>query len=70
MGKTLHLTVTGMTCGGCENAVKRALGQLRGVERVDASHAGNSVDVTFDDAQVDVAALRGKIETLGYHVQS
>ena len=59
-----------MTCGGCENALKRALGQLNGVERVDASHAGNSVDITFDDARVDVAALRSKIETLGYRVQS
>jgi len=58
-----------MTCGGCENAVKRALGQMQGVERVDASHAAGSVDITFDDALVTLAAVKGRIETLGYHVQ-
>ena len=68
MAKTLHLTVTGMTCGGCENAVTRALGQLPGVERVAASHAKNEVDVTYDDTLVTPAAVKSKIETLGYQV--
>jgi copper chaperone len=70
MSKTLHLTVAGMTCGGCENAVKRALGQIQGVEHVSASHAKNEVDVTFDDARVTPDVVRQKIETLGYKVAS
>jgi copper chaperone len=68
MADTLHLTVTGMTCGGCENAVKRSLGQLRGVERVAASHVSQQVDVTFDGAQVSPAAVKAAIEALGYRV--
>jgi len=66
MAQTITLNVTGMTCGGCENAVKRALGRLAGVERVDASHTANQVTVTFDDTRVTVGQLRNGISALGY----
>ena len=59
-----------MTCGGCENAVRRALTQLEGVERVVASHSKNEVDVSYDEGLVTPAALKSKIETLGYHVST
>ena len=68
MSETLQLTVTGMTCGGCENAVKRALQQLAGVREVSASHRANEVQVTFDDAAVTPQAIRERIEALGYDV--
>ena len=70
MAETLQLTVTGMTCGGCENAVKFTLRQLKGVREVTASHKANTVDVTFDEAAVSPAAIRTAIEGLGYQVQS
>jgi copper chaperone len=66
--ETIELNVTGMTCGGCENAVKRALQQLPGVESVSASHAANRVGVTYDEGKVSRAQLREKIEALGYNV--
>jgi len=68
MAITVQLTVTGMTCGGCENAVTRAVGHLPGVEAVSASHAANRVEVTFDPAQVTETALRARIVALGYAV--
>jgi len=64
------LTVTGMTCGGCENAVKRAVGKLPGVTSVEASHADKRVTVSFDDALTNVDAIRARIATLGYQVGS
>ncbi len=67
MTQTLH--VTGMTCGGCENAVKRAVGKLPGVSSVDASHAAEKVTVDFDEAQTSLDAIKAKITTLGYQVQ-
>ena len=70
MTKTLQLTVTGMTCGGCENAVKKALQQVDGVEQVSASHAANVVGVTYDAARVTPALLTERIEALGYEVRS
>lgn len=57
-----------MTCGGCENAVKRAVGKLPGVSAVEASHAEQRVTVTFDAGQVDLAAITAKIDALGYRV--
>jgi copper chaperone CopZ len=68
MSETIRLTVTGMTCGGCEQAVTRALHTLPGVERVAASHRDNEVTVTFDPARVAVPAIRDKVGLLGYTV--
>lgn len=69
MTQTLNLRVTGMTCNGCENAVKRAVGQLPGVQAVQASHAGGTVDVTYDDQSVTREAIAEKIRRLGYGVE-
>lgn len=66
---TETLRVTGMTCGGCENAVKRAVGQMAGVSGVTASHADQRVEVSFDPAQVDLGAITARIEKLGYRVE-
>jgi len=68
MSEILQLTVTGMTCGGCENAVRRTLLKTTGVEAVEASHAESTVNVTFDDSRVTPAVLKEKIEGLGYEV--
>lgn len=69
MNTTLNLRVTGMTCGGCENAVKRTLMKLPGVVNVDASHARESVRVEFIPESVKPDAIRSAIQTLGYDVQ-
>jgi copper chaperone len=68
MPETLQLTVTGMTCGGCENAVKFSLTQIKGVEEVAASFKHNVVDVTFDETRVTPEVIRTTIEGLGYEV--
>jgi copper chaperone len=58
MSETIQLTVTGMTCGGCENAVSKALRTLDGVEDVSASHAANLVGVTYDAGKVTRTMLK------------
>ena len=68
VSETVQLTVTGMTCGGCEAAVTRALAQIDGVEDVSASHAANAVGVIYDPEKVTRAMLRERIEELGYAV--
>ena len=66
--ETLTLTVTGMTCGGCENSVKRALGRLDGVGEISASHAERKVVVALDPAKVTAAQVRDKITACGFAV--
>ena len=68
MSETLQLTVTGMTCGGCENAVMFSLRGIDGVEEVKASHKASVVDVTFDEGKVTPSVIRTTIEGLGYNV--
>jgi copper chaperone CopZ len=57
-----------MTCGGCENAVRRTLQQLDGVEDVSASHTAGTVGVRFDPGKVTPLRLKERIEMLGYSV--
>jgi copper chaperone len=66
--ETLTLRVTGMTCGGCENAVKRALARLDGVGDVTASHAHQQVGVTYDAGRVTPEQITAKIAAAGYTV--
>jgi copper chaperone CopZ len=68
MTEILQLTVKGMTCGGCENAVRRTLQRLAGVDEVKASHSENLVGVTFDPDKVDAATIKDRIAELGYEV--
>lgn len=68
MARTERLAVTGMTCGGCEQAVMRALGRLPGVSEVKASHTAREVVVTFDDASISLDRIQDGITALGYAV--
>ena len=60
--------VEGMTCGGCEQAVERAVGSLDGVEDVDADHAAARVTVRFDPDAVAPDAIDETIRDAGYQV--
>ena len=66
--KTVEFRVTGMTCGGCENAVKRAVGRMQGVADVTASHLEQRVTVVFDPSTVTADGITQRIEGAGYRV--
>lgn len=60
---TTELTVTGMSCGGCESAVVEALEGVDGVERASAdSDAG----VAVVEGNADTADLVTAVEGAGY----
>jgi len=61
------LAVTGMSCNGCERNVETALKNLDEVSRVDADHAGDTVEVVAD-ADLNDEDLRDAIEQAGYDV--
>jgi len=70
MATVLTLPVQGMSCGGCENAVTRAVGTMTGVAAVTASHTDAQVVVTYDPALVTPGDITQKIGRLGYTVDS
>ena len=68
---TTNITVTGMTCGHCEAAVKEELGGLPGVSDVAVElNAGGDSPVTITSAaELDSAAIRAAVDEAGYEVK-
>jgi Cu+-exporting ATPase len=51
------LKVTGMTCAGCEAAVRMAARSADGVTDVKVSHAKSNAEVTFDPSKTTPGAI-------------
>jgi copper chaperone len=61
------LSVEGMSCDGCENAVVAALEGLDGVRSATADHEANAVIVELDE-RVSDKQLAGAISEAGYEL--
>lgn len=61
----IELTVTGMTCQGCEAVVEHAVSLVDNVEEVEADRSEERV-VVDATAGVDAETLVEKIEMAGY----
>ena len=61
----LELTVTGMTCPGCEDVVEKAIEMADGVESADADRYEDRVVVEARD-DVDPTVLTNKVVLAGY----
>lgn len=67
--KVCTLKVTGMTCAGCETAVKIAARTIDGVTSVAASYKRGTAEVTYDPAKSTPAAIATAIaDKTGYKV--
>ena len=64
----ITLQVEGMTCEGCENAVKAGVKSLEGIGEVEASHAEAFTRVRFDKSVTSVEEISAKITETGYEV--
>lgn len=60
------LLVEGMSCGHCEKAVKEAVGEIEGVERVQVDLTSKKVDVEGENLKDDI--IKQAIEKAGYDV--
>ncbi|WP_218972979.1 cation transporter [Labilibaculum manganireducens] len=67
--ETMELTVTGMTCTGCENTIKNGLKQIDGVVEVEASHTNNKVTIKVEKDKVTHEEIAQQIEAIGYSVE-
>lgn len=66
MPTTRRFAVTGMTCGGCERALGRAVSRLPGVETVSASHTDQAATITYNENLVSPDAIAAAIREAGY----
>ena len=60
-------TVSGMTCGHCADAVRRSVGGLAGVRRVEVDLASGHVTVTSDDG-LQAEDVREAVAEAGYEL--
>lgn len=65
--RTLELSVSGMTCGGCAGTVVRVLMRVPGVERAEADHRTGRALVT---GTAPVEKLVEAVEAAGYGAQA
>lgn len=68
--QTEHLSVSGMSCGGCTNKVTRALKAVAGVGDVEVSLATGKATVQYDERAASPSQLRAAVEGAGYGVTS
>lgn len=62
------LNVNGMSCSHCENAIKKAVGTMEGVDKVTVSLEGKTVVVDYDTSKVTLDQIKAEIEDQGYEV--
>ncbi|PTM59252.1 copper chaperone CopZ [Desmospora activa] len=66
--ETVTLTVKGMSCAHCVQAVEGSLGKLDGVQQVEVHLGAGKVEVQFDAERVSLQQLAETIEDQGYDV--
>ncbi len=65
----VSINVDGMTCDGCENAIKAGVESLDGIASVESSHEEGWTKVKYDKALTSVEDIEGKITDTGYTVK-
>ncbi|WP_062353455.1 copper chaperone CopZ [Bacillus kwashiorkori] len=63
------LTVKGMSCNHCKMSVEGALKKLAGISDAKVNLEAGTVEVTYDESKVNVAAMKEAIEDQGYDVE-
>lgn len=63
---TQTVTVPNISCSHCTHTIEMELGELSGVETVQASEADKSVTVTWDENLTSWEAIRDLLEEINY----
>lgn len=66
--KQIVLQVPEVHCDHCKTSLEGAVGILGGVGSVEVSVPEATLDVTYDEAEVDLEEIKNTIEEQGYAV--
>ncbi len=72
MLKSVTFEVVGeqrLACEGCEQRVERTLKTVEGVDKVRANARNQRIEVLFDAARLDAAAIADRISNAGYQTK-
>ena len=67
---TTTLNVPDISCGHCKSSIEDAVGELAGIDKVEVHIEARTVDVSYDDGSLELAAIVDAIEAQGYEVAS
>ena len=67
--ENVTLKVEGMSCGSCVNKIEGSVSELAGVNQVNVKLADGQVEVSFNESQVSLDAIKEAIENRGYDVE-
>jgi len=62
------ITVEGMSCGHCKNAVEKAVKSLVGVSGAEVDLTAKTLTVEFDENRTDLEQIAAAIDDAGYTV--
>ena len=65
----ITLSVPDISCGHCKSSIEGAVAPMEGVDSATVSIENRTVDIEFDPAQVDLAAIMSAIDGQGYEVE-
>ncbi|MCY8815180.1 copper ion binding protein, partial [Bacillus atrophaeus] len=66
--KEIALQVSGMTCAACASRIEKGLKRMDGVTDAHVNLALETSNVTYNPSETGAAAIKEKIEKLGYGV--
>ena len=65
---TETLSVPDISCDHCQRTIESALGRLPGMRAASVDVAARTVQVTYDEAALDQAAINATLAEEGYEV--
>ena len=64
--ETLTLKIGGMTCGGCVNSVRKAVGAMEGIGSVEVSLERAEATVVYDPLLSSATAIKTTVRDAGF----
>ena len=64
--KKEKFSVTGMTCAACSAGIEKSVARLKGIEQVEVSLMGESMQVEYDENIVTKEEIIQTVVDLGY----
>jgi copper chaperone CopZ len=62
----VKISTKGMKCKSCEMIIQDALKELKGINKVEASHETSAIYVEFDDKKISKEKILDTIKDEGY----
>lgn len=67
--KSLELIAPAIHCEGCAASIRRLLGKLPGVAKVDVDVLRKAVSVVYDDGVTGVSQIRERLSLAGFEAE-